>query len=657
MRPALPTAVLGLLAVVVGFFAGAVALTGEAALVGLVERFYLFSVVVAVSCAALAYVVWRHDPANRIATIAIVVAWANAASLVLERYALLGADRSWPLVEWALWVSQWVWVPAILSVPTLLALRFPDGRLPSPRWRPLERATLVLLALVTASFALTPYGELDQAPRLDLPHPAEVAGVQPVFAVAMGATGLAALACLASLAVRMRRSRGVERTQLQWGLVGLLATVALVGLSVAIGEGAAWLALVGVTMLPLAIGVAVLRHGLFDVGRVLNRSLVYGSLTAAILAVYAVCVGLLGEVLGRTVGAPLVATGLVALGAEPARRRLQGVANRLVYGQRDDPYDVLARLGEQLAGRVEQGAALDRVASTVTTALRLRGAAVVVSDRALAITGDVAPPWTDVPLTGLDGPPGVLRVTLPPGEELSTRDRRLLADLSHQVSAALRARQLHGEVEASRARLVVAREEERRRIRQDLHDGLGPTLAAIALEVERAGLDVTRDPTAAAARLDEVATRVRATVRDVRSLVEDLRPATLDELGLPGAVRELARGLGKGPVAIDVTADGELDDLPAAVSLAAYRIVGEALTNVLRHAAASACRVALVRDGALVRVTVSDDGAGIRDRGGTGGLGLRSMRSRAAELGGSLAVASTSGQGTTVTAELPVEPA
>jgi two-component system, NarL family, sensor kinase len=648
----LPVAVLGLLVVLVGFFAAAVALTGADALDGLVDRFYLFSAVVVVSCGALAYVVWRHDQRNRIATIALAIAWAFTTSLVLERYTLLGVDRGWPGTEWTLWISQWIWVPALLSVPTLLALRFPDGRLPSSAWRPWEIGVLVLLAVVAVGFALTPYGELDTEPRVDLPHPLVAEQAQAVFVAAMIGTGAGAVGCVMAFVIRMRRSRGVERIQLQWGVAGLVGAAGLVGISVALGEGAAWLALVGITLLPAAIGVAVLRHGLFDVGRVLNRSLVYGSLTVSILAVYAVAVGLLGDVLGRTVGAPLVATGVVALGVEPLRRRLQRVANRVVYGHRDDPYEVLVRLGAQLTTPADR--ALDGVTAAVTEALRLRGAAIIVAGRTVAGIGDGTAPWTDVPLAAQEVSPGVLRVSTQPGQRLSARDRRLLADLSHQVSAAVAAAHLRGEVEASRARLIVAREEERRRIRHDLHDGLGPTLAAIGLEIERAGLDVASDPAGASARLEDAVSRVRETVRGVRSLVEGLRPASLDEFGLDGAVRELARTLDTGPVTIDVASSGDLGELPAAVSLAAYRIVSEALTNVVRHAGASSCRIELERTPKELRVSVGDDGAGIP---GTprSGVGIGSMRSRAAEIGGTLTLTSDPGEGTTVRAELPVE--
>lgn len=647
-RPLVPAAVLGLLVLLVGFFAGAGALTGDEVLVGMLDPLRLFSLVVAATCAGLAHLVWRHDPANRIAVLALAVAASFTFTMVLERWALLGADRGWPGAAWALWGAQWLWVPALLAVPSVLALRFPDGRLPSPRWRRWEAGVLAALAAVTVSFALTPYGVLDVAPPVDLPHPLPVPGARHAFAVAMGAAGIGTAGCLAGFAARVRRAGGTERVQLQWGMAGVTGAALLVAASVALGEHA-WLALAGVLLLPASIGVAVLRHGLFDVGRVLNRSLVYGSLTLCILLVYAVAVGLLGDVLGRTVGAPLVATGLVAVGVEPLRRRLQRVANHVVYGRRDDPYEVLARLGSQLA--TPPGRALAGVAAAVNDALGLRGAAVVVRGRTLASSGDLAEPCTDV---ALHDDEGVLRVSCRPGEQLSRRDRRLLADLSHQVAAAVRAAHLQGEVEASRARLVVAREEERRRIRADLHDGLGPTLAAIGLEIEMAALDVTSDPRAACARLDDATARVRESVRAVRSLVEGLRPPSLDELGLDGAVRELARTLGRGPVAIEVATTGDLDGLPAATSLAAYRIVGEALTNVLRHARATACAVSLRRGDGVLLVCVEDDGLGLGERTAEG-VGIGSMRGRAAELGGSLALLPREGGGTTVRAELPLD--
>jgi two-component system, NarL family, sensor kinase len=260
----------------------------------------------------------------------------------------------------------------------------------------------------------------------------------------------------------------------------------------------------------------------------------------------------------------------------------------------------------------------------------------------------------EVPLAVHGEPLGTLLLEVTAGDELRPSDRRLLTDLARHVSAAVQAERLYGELEASRARLVSAREEERRRIRRDLHDELGPTLAAVAIEIERAALELETDPQVASARLDALAGRVRGTVQSVRALVEGLRPPALDDLGLGGAVRELVRSLGRGPVEFAVTIDNDLGSLSAAVELAAYRIAGEALTNVLRHAGASRCQVSLRRTSDSLVVLVEDDGRGLGGR--RAGMGRRSMVERAAELGGTLEVVDRERGGTRVTAVLPLEP-
>jgi signal transduction histidine kinase len=421
--------------------------------------------------------------------------------------------------------------------------------------------------------------------------------------------------------------------------------------SVLVGPGADVAGAIGIALLPAAIAVAVLRHGLWDVDLVIRRSLVYGLLTAIVVALYVATVGLLGGVLGRTVGAPLVATGIIAVAVQPLRERLQRGVNQLLYGDREDPYTALTRLSRQLDATVDRGVLLDGVAGAVVRALRLRGAAIDVDGAPVATVGELGTVPVGIPLTVRGEEVGILRVAPREDEELTAADRRLLQDLARHVAAVVRAERLQAEVEASRARLVTAREEERRRIRRDLHDELGPTLAAIGLQVERANLEVASDPATASRRLDEATAQVRETVRSVRALVEGLRPAALDELGLAGAVRELLRGLDVGAVEVTLTTDDDLGGLPAAVDVAAYRIVGEAVTNVLRHASATRCDVTLHRDGDRVVVIVEDDGQGL---GGTAaGVGRHSMTERATELGGRCEIVARRGGGTRVTAVLP----
>src|SRR5207244_4482393 len=322
----------------------------------------------------------------------------------------------------------------------------------------------------------------------------------------------------------------------------------------------------------------------------INRTLVYGALTVCVVAMYVLVVGYLGLLFQTTAGTviSLLATGIVAVLFQPLRERMQRAVNRLLYGQRDEPYAVLSRLGQRV-----------------------------------------------------------------PGEAFSTADRRLLDDLAHQAGVAVHAVALTAELQRSRERLVLAREEERRRLRRDLHDGLGPVLASMFQRLDSAVGLVERDPKAAGSLLSGLRDQVKITLGDLRRLVYALRPPALDEFGLVAAIRdqasqhETAEGL-----QVFVTAPETLPALPAAVEVAAFRIAAEALTNVSRHAHAHTCRISLdVSDVLILQIT--DDGTRMPNASRTG-VDLSSMRERAAELGGSCRVDSSAGSGTHVCARLPI---
>jgi signal transduction histidine kinase len=229
----------------------------------------------------------------------------------------------------------------------------------------------------------------------------------------------------------------------------------------------------------------------------------------------------------------------------------------------------------------------------------------------------------------------------------------VLRDVSGPLALVVRAHLLDLDLRRSRERLVVAREEERRRLRRDLHDGLGPTLAAMALQVDRGGALAARDPAAAQRLLAELARQIRSAVGSVRTITDDLRVPELDDLGLVGALQELAERFSTDELAVEVTlGDGDLVDVPAAAEAAVYRIAAEATTNAARHAGAGRCRITLGRTGDDVLLEITDDGRGIGD--GAAGIGLGSMRDRAEQLGGTLTVRSLGGGGTTVAATIPV---
>ncbi|MGQ0777521.1 MAG: sensor histidine kinase [Pseudonocardiales bacterium] len=406
--------------------------------------------------------------------------------------------------------------------------------------------------------------------------------------------------------------------------------------------------------LPLACAVAVLRYRLWDVDVLISRSLRYGLLSAVVVAVYVAAVGLLGGLLGAGTGAPILATTLVALLVLPLHGWLQRLANRLVHGDAEDPYTALARLGDRLAATADPtevaGRVLPEVLAQLARVLRLRYAAIELADGETVAHGDRPVDVARLPLEYGGAEVGALLLAADgptPGAQ-----RRRLDLLARQAAVAVHALLLARDVQRSRQLVVAAREEERRRLRRDLHDGMGPALAAVALQAETARDLVDGDPAAATALLDRLVPRLNDAVREVRALVHELRPPTLDELGLAGALRELAARFAIPGATVQVEI-GELGTLPAAVDVAAYRIVAEALTNAVRHAAASTVRVSVHRACSQLELVVSDDGSGIGPATGRG-LGLASMRERAAELDGQCTIGAAQGGGTLVTATLPL---
>jgi signal transduction histidine kinase len=477
---------------------------------------------------------------------------------------------------------------------------------------------------------------------------------------------------------RYRRvSTAAQRLQTKWvaaalvtALIGFVVTSGLGALPVSARPGAA-VVFAGMQLLvdggffclvPLAIARAVLRHRLWDIDPILNRAVVFGGLTVVLTGVYALVVGWLGRAaaLEGLSWASFAAAVVVAVLFEPARRRLQRWANRLTYGQRDDPYAAVTELAQRLENTIALDAVLPTLVASVRTAVRSPFAAVAGADgTTLAASGRTASEVTRVPLVQHGEHIGTLLVAPRAlGETFDTRDDRLLTDLARQAGAALHAVQLHRrtirlatDLQASRERLVTAREEERRRVRRDLHDGIGPTLAAQAMQIEAAHDLLRTRPTDAEALLKEALARATDAVTEVRRIAHGLRPPALDDLGLVGAVRQAAGQLSN-QACIQINAD-PLPPLPAAVEAAAYAIVREALTNVVRHAHSNTAAVELAIEAHALRVRVRDHGRGPDPRPVTG-VGTVSMRERAEELGGTCTVTAAPGGGTLVAAALPL---
>ena len=491
----------------------------------------------------------------------------------------------------------------------------------------------------------------------------------------------------------------VERQQIKWVIVGLAAFLFFCGLVVFLlnrllvsqavsMDPAQALVLSAIPdilyrvmalFIPLSIAISILRYRLWDIDIIINRTLVYGTLTASVLGSYVIVVGTLGTTIqGRSnLLVSILATGLVAVLVQPLRDRLQRGVNRMMYGERDDPVTVLSRLGQRLEGTLAPDAVLPSLVETVAQTMKLPYVAIETTDNRLD-----SRPVTDSSSISISSPtisygasqPELIRLPLvyqsetigqlvvsprAPGEALSPMDKHLLENIAHQAGMAVHAVSLTADLQRSRQRLVTTREEERRRLRRDLHDGLGPNLASQGLKLAAVKQLLKKDPTAAVPLLEQVMTQSKSTVDDVRRLVYGLRPPALDELGLVAAIRDHVTGMdGKFGLQIELTEPPEgLPSLSAAVEVAAYRIVLEALTNVIRHAQAQHCMIRFLTSqngsNALLRIEIVDDGSGLPcDL--RAGVGLRSMRERAEELGGSYSIESSASSGTRVLADLPL---
>lgn len=502
--------------------------------------------------------------------------------------------------------------------------------------------------------------------------------------------GALCLLLLAQLYRYWRVSTSLQRQQTKWILFSLGAGVVVFlgwgllqrfvpALNGSLSDPAnAYLNDVGSLLFPIAFAVAILRYRLWDIDAIINRTLVYGALTACVVGIYIVVVGYLGAVFrtGSNLIVSLVATGLVAVIFQPLRGWLQGNVNRLLYGQRDEPYAVVTQLGQRLESTLAPDAVLPAIAETVAKALKLPYVAIALKhggeSAIVAAYGGPVEGTLTVPLVFHAEPIGTM--VLGPrrrGEAFTSADRRLLDNLARQAGLAAHAVRLTMDLQQSRERLVAAREEERRRLRRDLHDGLGATLAALLLQSGALRAKMRRDLPAADAEVLELQAALRAAIADIRRLVYGLRPPSLDEFGLVGAIREDAAryealhepaenapaGAPDGRLRVMVETPEHLPPLPAAVEVAAYRVAQEALTNVVRHAHAEVCHVRLALgddSGYGLTVEVADNGVGLPPAP-QAGVGLLSMRERAEELGGTCAIESAPGQGTRVLVRLPLQ--
>jgi signal transduction histidine kinase len=541
---------------------------------------------------------------------------------------------------------------AVVGVPVI----FPDGHLPGPRWRWLAWVTAAAVGCLFLGNVLSPHAQ--QSRLAHWQSPLGLAGRYGIIANTLSPAGVllaaaAAAGAVAGLITRWRRGGPLVRQQL---LVLALAACppALVFLTVVVTDGVpGWIFGLVLLPLPVAIAIAILSHGLYDLRRATHRTMLWLAMSGTVLAIYAVVVIAAAALVPdhRTWWPSALAAAVAALLLIPLRETVQRAVTRVVYGRWHEPYEVLADLGERLEAAADVDRLLDAAVTELTTRLDLRDVSVRSLD-GTAVAGTTIGVGTTIALQAYGATVGCLTYR-PPERQLSEAEQRLVRDLARQLGGALHARMLRQDLQRARERLVLAREEERRRLRRDLHDGIGPALAGLTLKTETARALLPAGSNGASRQLRDLSEEIRRTVVDVRHLVEGLRPPALDELGLAGACAQAAGRLTAGAdVAVSVHTSGNLPALPAAVEVAAYRIVVEAVTNTVRHSGAHHCDVSLVLAPSGLAVTITDDGTGLGTSGDHGN-GLAIMRERAEELGGAVTVANTAA-GVSVTAQLPV---
>ena len=596
-----------------------------------------------------------------------------------------------PAGIWALWVDSWVSITIFpAGAVALMLLLFPDGHLPSRRWKPLAVTCLVLTAVIVpvAIFIPGPLGTNTNFATPNNPIGLPVTGGLEVAVQSLGLLWLPGLALFLAAAcaplVRMRRAAGDERQQLKWIASAVTVTAvayiplaflptSLGNVDIAIGFG---------ILVPIAAGVAIFKHRLYDIDIVISRTLVYGSLAVFITAVYVgIAVGI-GTLVGSSgkpnLGLSILATAIVAIGFQPVRERVQKVANRLVYGKRATPYEVLSEFSERVAESYASDDVLPRMArvlqegtgaESATVWLRggdeLRAAATFPE----AANGLAVVPMRDGTLPALPGATrsvevrhqsellGALSVNKRRGEALTPIEQKLVDDLAHQAGLVLKNVGLTADLQArledlraSRQRLVSAQDEERRRLERNLHDGAQQHLVALKVKLGLVEMLLARDPAKATATLEELKGDADEALETLRDLARGIYPPLLAEKGLVTALESQAR---KATLPVLVDAAGitrHQQDLEAAV----YFCVLEALQNAQKYAKATQVTVRLREADGQLEVEVEDDGAGFDVATAKRGAGLTNMEDRLDALEGALSVQSSPGHGTRLSVSLPL---
>jgi len=585
---------------------------------------------------------------------------AVGVAIATQSYAALSRGAESPVLEFGCLLVTVAFLP--VAVQGLVNVRFPSGKVTSKFGRVLNRLLVggIALALIGGllgdwSLDLDRVNGTTETIRNPLTGGTVVGEVALAFTVAIPLVILVGIIAGLSVVHRAWKATGIERDQLKWRAYGVVLSLAL--FPVAITEALPLAVnLVDGLLFTTTLVIPIVRYRLWAIDTIIRRSVAYLLVTVLVAGVFSVFAAGVAALEGERVG--LVAAAVIAaLVFGPALRRSQHLVDEMFYGHRTDPYRALSDLSQRLDAVASPGAVLNTVVTAVAESLRLPYVAIErpADGSVLAQHGDRQ--LTDAelgrwPLVSQGTPVGTLVAAPRRGEsELDARDRSVLADLARQAGAAVHAEALTADLVASRQRLVEAREEERRKLRRDLHDGLGPLLTSVGLNLDAVRTQLTAgsgDPLELVARAKEASSQA---IADLRTVVYSLRPPALDDLGVVGAITAQVRRIAESStVEIDVENDG-LPALPAAVEVALFRIAVEGVTNVVRHAGARSCRVLLGGVDGRAVVEVVDDGAS--DRLWTPGVGTVAMRERVTELGGSLEIGPT-GEGGRLRASFPL---
>ncbi len=567
------------------------------------------------------------------------------------------------------WIVNWIWVVWIFGVGMFGLLLYPDGRLPSRRWRPVawfDGVAIVMLG-VTSAFK---QGTLDNVREYTNPFGflrGTTFEVLDTLGILLAMTGI--VLSVASIVVRMRRARPEERLQLRWFL--LAGAVLVVGLGTNVFENVLSDKVIGSSVLaalalfPVALGIGILKYRAFDLDVVISKAVVYGILLVIITLDYLAIVVGIGTLVGDRASPVLTAAAaaIAALSFQPINRRLTRFANRLVYGKRATPYEVLSEFSERVGTAYSTEDVLPRMARLI-----VEGTGATRGDVWLRIgdTWRLEASWpAEAPTLSApdddEGRPfevrhqgqtlGALSLVKPANDPVTPAEERLLGDLAAQAGLVLRNVRLLEDLRASRRRLVTAQNDERRRLERDIHDGAQQHLVALMVKLRVLEALAKKNPARVAGAVEELKGQAQDALETLRDLARGIYPPVLADRGLAAALEAQTRG---GPVPVAISPDG-VGRLPQEVEAAVYFCVLEALQNVAKYAGASGVDLTLRQIDGQVEFEVRDDGRGFDPDTTPRGSGLQNMADRLEALGGTLVVTSAPGGGTTVVGRVPAE--